>query len=387
MMKKVDKKKIILSVLLSSMLWSNSLYAYELTGEITEENIAQNKNFEEVIVAGNKTKIYKLLDNEKLTLNGVTTGVTTGVQFTNVKKIENSTLGTVMGGFVENASNNNLVVTNTTADTISGGNSYSNSDNNIVTVNNSSIDSLVNVNGGLASSDGGLLGGDTKGKITANGNQVYVNGGSIKNVYGGSAVLQIESTSDLEANNNLTEINNCGSSSKKVEAGIISGGAVTAAYAGVTWDSSNNTVNINDSFFVLQKNNGIGILGGVIKANPGISVSGTATANNNKINIKNSSINVPNTSMGITGGYVSVVSSGELTSADNNIVNTSLSYSTHIPSIPNSNRGSSISTHIDFFIKSRRRYSNRTSTSHDTLSTYSRPGNSITVIPFIVSSI
>lgn len=30
MMKKVDKKKIILSVLLSSMLWSNSLYAYEL---------------------------------------------------------------------------------------------------------------------------------------------------------------------------------------------------------------------------------------------------------------------------------------------------------------------------------------------------------------------
>lgn len=71
MMKKVDKKKIILSVLLSSMLWSNSLYAYELTGEITEENIAQNKNFEEVIVAGYKTKIYKLLDNEKLTLNGI----------------------------------------------------------------------------------------------------------------------------------------------------------------------------------------------------------------------------------------------------------------------------------------------------------------------------
>ena len=346
MMKKVDKKKIILSVLLSSMLWSNSLYAYELTGEITEENIAQNKNFEEVIVAGNKTKIYKLLDNEKLTLNGVTTGVTTGVQFTNVKKIENSTLGTVMGGFVENASNNNLVVTNTTADTISGGNSYSNSDNNIVTVNNSSIDSLVNVNGGLASSDGGLLGGDTKGKITANGNQVYVNGGSIKNVYGGSAVLQIESTSDLEANNNLTEINNCGSSSKKVEAGIISGGAVTAAYAGVTWDSSNNTVNINDSFFVLQKNNGIGILGGVIKANPGISVSGTATANNNKINIKNSSINVPNTSMGITGGYVSVVSSGELTSADNNIVNIDNSTITGLISGGRNDKGQVIDNHI-----------------------------------------
>lgn len=346
MMKKVDKKKIILSVLLSSMLWSNSLYAYELTGEITEENIAQNKNFEEVIVAGYKTKIYKLLDNEKLTLNGVTTGVTTvvtpGVQFTNVEKIENSNLGTVMGGYIENASNNNLVVTNTTADTIYGGNSFSNSDNNIVTVNNRSIDSLVNVNGGLAMGGGGLLGGDTKGKITANGNQVYVNGGSIKYVYGGSAVLQIKSTNDLEANNNLTEINNCGDS----DAGIILGGSVTSAHAGVTWDSSNNTVNINDSFFVLQKNNGIGILGGVINANPGISVSGTATANNNKINIKNSSINVPNTSMGITGGYVSVVSSGELTSADNNIVNIDNSTITGLISGGRNDKGQVIDNHI-----------------------------------------
>ena len=342
MMKKVDKKKIILSVLLSSMLWSNSLYAYELTGEITEENIAQNKNFEEVIVAGYKTKIYKLLDNEKLTLNGVTTGVTTGVQFTNVEKIENSTLGTVMGGYIENASNNNLVVTNTTANTIYGGNSYSNSDNNIVTVNNSSKYSLVNVNGGLASSDGGLFGGDTKGKITANGNQVYVNGGSIKNVYGGSAVLQIESTNDLEANNNLTEINNCGDS----DAGIILGGSVTATFAGVTWDSSNNTVNINDSFFVLQKNNGIGILGGVIKANPGISVSGTATANNNKINIKKSSINVTDASMGITGGYVSEGSSGELTSADNNIVNIDNSTITGLISGGRNDKGQVIDNHI-----------------------------------------
>lgn len=213
MMKKVDKKKIILSVLLSSMLWSNSLYAYELTGEITEDNIKKNDNFEEVIVAGKETEIYKLIDNEKLILKGVTTGV----QFTNVEKIENSTLGTVTGGLVENTSNNNLVVTNTTADTIIGGNSFSNSDNNIVTVNNRSINSLVNVNGGLAMSDGGLLGGDTKGKLTANGNQVYVNGGSIKNVYGGSAVSQIVSTSDLEANNNLTEINNCGDSDNKVE--------------------------------------------------------------------------------------------------------------------------------------------------------------------------
>ena len=140
-------------------------------------------------------------------------------------------------------------------------------------------------------------------------------------------MVLIDSTSDLEANNNLTEINNYGSSSKKAEAGIILGGLVTAAYVDVdgdvTWDSSNNTVNINDSFFVLQKNNGTGILGGAIEANKKNSFNGAATANNNKINIKDSSINVTDASMGITGGYVSEVSSGEflgLTSANNNSV-------------------------------------------------------------------
>ena len=56
MMKKVDKKKIILSVLLSSMLWSNSLYAYELSENVLSGDIGQNelendKSFEKVIVA------------------------------------------------------------------------------------------------------------------------------------------------------------------------------------------------------------------------------------------------------------------------------------------------------------------------------------------------
>ena len=49
MMKKVDKKKIILSVLLSSMLWSNSLYAYELSenvlsGDIIESELENDKS-------------------------------------------------------------------------------------------------------------------------------------------------------------------------------------------------------------------------------------------------------------------------------------------------------------------------------------------------------
>lgn len=53
MMKKVDKKKIILSVLLSSMLWSNSLYAYELKGdESGKVDPSVKKLFEVITIAG-----------------------------------------------------------------------------------------------------------------------------------------------------------------------------------------------------------------------------------------------------------------------------------------------------------------------------------------------
>ena len=102
-MKKQDSKRIILSVLLGSMMWSNSLYAYTLTENISEDDIDKNTNFEEVIIAGNESGTYQPANGEKLTISGVTTDVV----FTNVEKIENSIIEeTVMGGYVENASQN-----------------------------------------------------------------------------------------------------------------------------------------------------------------------------------------------------------------------------------------------------------------------------------------
>ena len=322
-MKKLDSKKIILSVLLGSMMWSNSLYAHTLTEDISEDEIDKNTNFKEVIIAGNESGIYQPANGEKLTISGVTTDV----KFTNVEKIENSTIEEmVMGGYVNDASNNKMEIINSTIDNATGGSGFSNIDNNIVTLDNSVV--TTTVVGGLGTSDGGLLTGEIVDTITANGNKVTVNGGDVNSVYGGSvALVLIGSASNLEANNNITEIKNYGEKDKLSEAKIFLGGTVTAALVDidedVKWDSSNNSVNIDDSYFEI-KSKGLGILGGAIEANLGNSFSGFATANNNTINIKNSIIDAENASMGITAGYVSEVSSGEftgLTSANENTIN------------------------------------------------------------------
>ena len=321
MMKKVDKKKIILSVLLSSMLWSNSLYAYELTGEITEDRINYDKDFEEIIMGGYGTGIYKLTNNEKLTLNNVKTDVV----FTNVEKIEISNLGAAISGYKENASNNNLVVTGSTVNSIEGGYGFSNVDNNTVSISNSSVDVIY---GAMATTDGGVLGGDTKGKITANGNKVYVTGGSVNGIFTGVvSLISTETLSYLEANNNLTEINDYGSADDKADIDNISGGVISSAYldidTDVNWDSSNNTVNISNSFFATGDTEFPGIISGFVNSSTENKFSGSATANNNKINIKNSSINLSDSSLGMVSGYVSEVSGGEfsgLTSANNNTV-------------------------------------------------------------------
>ena len=320
-MKKQDSKRIILSVLLGSMMWSNSLYAYTLTENISEDDIDKNTNFEEVIIAGNESGTYQPANGEKLTISGVTTDVV----FTNVEKIENSIIEeTVMGGYVENASNNELEISDSTIANATGGSGFSNVNNNIVTLDNTIV--TTTVVGGLGTSDGGLLTGEIVDTITANGNKVTVNSGTVNNIYGGSvALIFYGSASNLEANNNTTIINNYGEKEKLYEAGIILGGTVTAAFVDidgdVKWDSSNNTLEINDSYFETDKS---GLLGGAIQANTGNTFSGVATANNNTINIKNSIIDAEDTSMGITAGYVSEVSSGEftgLTSANENTIN------------------------------------------------------------------
>lgn len=87
MMKKMDKKKIILSVLLSSMLWSNSLYAYELKGdESGQVDPSVVELFEGITIPGTQLGgILQLKNNEKLTINGV---ILNDADFNNVSEVK-----------------------------------------------------------------------------------------------------------------------------------------------------------------------------------------------------------------------------------------------------------------------------------------------------------
>ena len=109
MMKKVDKKKIILSVLLSSMLWSNSLYAYELKGdESGQVDPSVVELFEGITIAGIQTdEILQLKNNEELTINGV---ILKDAGFNNVSEVKNSTLNTVYGGLNDSGNDNKILI-------------------------------------------------------------------------------------------------------------------------------------------------------------------------------------------------------------------------------------------------------------------------------------
>ena len=113
MMKKVDKKKIILSVLLSSMLWSNSLYAYELKGdESGQVDPSVLELFESITIAGiQPDEILQLKNNEELTINGVILKngvILNDANFNNVSEVKNSTLNTVYGG-LNDSGNDNII--------------------------------------------------------------------------------------------------------------------------------------------------------------------------------------------------------------------------------------------------------------------------------------
>lgn len=120
MMKKVDKKKIILSVLLSSMLWSNSLYAYELKGdESGQVDQSVVELFEGITIAGKQTdEILQLKNNEELTINGV---ILNDANFNNVSEVKNSTLNTVYGGLNDSGNDNIISITKSRLSAVSGG--------------------------------------------------------------------------------------------------------------------------------------------------------------------------------------------------------------------------------------------------------------------------
>lgn len=195
MMKKVDKKKIILSVLLSSMLWSNSLYAYELSenvlsGDIIEDELENDKSFE-IVGSG----AFKLANNQKLTLNKVTDGV---VGFTNVKNVIDSNFeGELYGGYEENTNGNQVTISNSTLDYVFGSAFGDTNSNNSITANGERINYIV---GGFYNQFG-----SDKTSVAANSNHIKVEETLIDTVVGGST--GITSTTGFESNLKNVEAN------------------------------------------------------------------------------------------------------------------------------------------------------------------------------------
>ena len=366
MMKKVDKKKIILSVLLSSMLWSNSLYAYELKGdESGQVDPSVVELFEGITIAGIQTdEILQLKNNEELTINGVKLEDTV---FNNVSEVKNSKLNTVYGGLNDSGNDNKILITNSSlssvsggvgiandananhviivnsnVETVSGGTSINgNTNNNVVEViyDKNTDNTIEQVAGGIASDFGDILDealgeSSSRDKITANKNTVIINGNSNAenlSIETGITVGSIASVggtaTKLEANNNSAYIKNFGNEDNIASTGIVIGGTIasmlTDSAESVNWDSSKNVVNIENSYLKIDDKQ-FGVVGAAIESNLANNFAGTATANENIVNIKDSLIVITDADMGITGGFVSEVSNGEftgLTSADNNIVN------------------------------------------------------------------
>ena len=382
MMKKVDKKKIILSVLLSSMLWSNSLYAYELKGdESGKVDPSVKKLFEVITIAGiQPDEILQLKNNEELTINGV---ILKDDAFNNVSEVKNSTLNTVYGGLNDSGNDNKISITNSMLSAVAGGLGIANdananhviivnsnvgqafggtslngnSNNNVVKViydkntYNTTYDTKNQVFGGYATVS------SSRDKITANQNTVIINGNNKKLSSGiGIKVAQILSmggtATKLEANNNSAYIKNFGNEDNIASTGNVIGGTITSQLTdsaeSVTWDSSKNLVNIENSYLKID-NEKIGVVGAAIESGWKNNFAGTATANENIVNIRDSLIFITNTDVGIAGGYVSEASDGKftgLTSADNNIVNIDNSTITGLISGGRNDKGQVIDNHI-----------------------------------------
>lgn len=203
-MNKLVSKKIILSVLFGSMMWSNSLYAYTLTGYITEDDIKQNENFEvNESTLIEQTPIYELTNNEKLIISKVDTTLS----FANVVKVEDSkNIENIYGGFIDNACNNELEIVNSTVDSVIASTGYNNVNDNTLILNNATINSI---RGALAQGEIGEI----VDSMSANRNKVFLDDGDFNIINGGSVALIISFAYNAEANNNLVEIKNFGKKS------------------------------------------------------------------------------------------------------------------------------------------------------------------------------
>ena len=355
MMKKVDKKKIILSVLLSSMLWSNSLYAYELTGEITKEDLINNGKFVVINIDDDndvKKNVYTTKDSkDKITINDAKVKA----HISNIKAVEKSEVYSVYGGYSYNTNNNVIEISKskifnhvaggaygesnnhntliiedseTKMDVFGGGYGSDNNFNKITLINTTAVHSGYSVAGGYYIHDSSV--GKITDRVNVKENEVNVSGGDISHLYGGYVSNSNRVIKNINVEGNIVKIDNLGKSSdNSEEVNNIIGGKIGGAVDyrkkvmpdKVKWNSSNNNVEIKNSFNEL--NIGKNIMGGAVDVAVFVdrtqSFNGTVTANNNRLDIINSYV----VAGGVTGGYVSEISDNFTgsTSADNNIVN------------------------------------------------------------------
>ena len=347
MMKKMDKKKIILSVLLSSMLWSNSLYAMELKGEIYEKYLETNDKFDFINIGDDKN-VYTTKDSkDKITINDAYVHA----HISNIKAVENSKVFSVYGGYSYNTNNNVIEISKSKIfnhvaggaygesnnhntliikdsemgmDVFGGGYGSDNNFNKITLINTTAVHSAYSVAGGYYIHDSSV--GKSTDKVNVIKNEVNVSGGDISHLYGGYVSNSNRVIKNINVEGNIVKIDNLGKSSDNSE--DIIGGKIGGVVDyrkkvmpdKVKWNSSNNNVEIKNSFNEL--NIGKNIMGGAVDVAVFVdrtqSFSGTVTANNNRLDIINSYV----IAGGVTGGYVSEISDNftGITSADNNIV-------------------------------------------------------------------
>ena len=216
-------------------------------------------------------------------------------------------------------------------DVFGGGYGSDNNFNKITLIN-----TTANNNGGVVAG-GYYIHDSSVGKITdrvnVKKNEVNVIGGDINHLYGGYVDNSNRVITNINVEGNNVKIDKLGKSRDDSEEvnniiGGIIGGAVDSSKKDipdeVKWNSSDNNVEITNSFIELNtsSNSGKNIMGGGItciiigNTKP---FNGTVTANNNRLDIIDSYV----VAGGVNGGYVSEISDNftGFTSADNNIVN------------------------------------------------------------------
>lgn len=364
-MKRVSKnltKAVTLSMLLSIGI-SNYALALEINNEtITTDSIKSDERFEVINIDKHET-VYTTIDSkDKITIKN---NAYVSVPISNIEAVESSKVDSVYGGYGYNTNNNAIEISSDSLiyrdvaggaygesnnyntlriedskivmDVFGGGYGSDNNFNKITLINTTANNNGGSVAGGYYIHDSSV--GKITDKVNVIKNEVNVSGGDINYLYGGYVSNSNRVITNINVEGNNVKIDNLWKSrdDSEVVNNIIGGiidGAVDYSKKDmpdeVKWNSSDNNVEITNSFIELNTGNrysGKNIMGGGVSVSVSVdesqSFNGTITANNNKLDIINSYVVAGGEYQKVNGGYVSEISDNftGFTSADNNIVN------------------------------------------------------------------